>query len=173
MGKEKDTFIYAGVYATEADAQLDYDAIKDLHAAGVIGTYDAGVIRKDADGKVHVNKDEIPTRRGAWAGIGIGAVLGILFPPSIIGTAAVGGVTGGLVGHFWKGMSRGDLKDIGELLDEGNCALLVIGDWRLEEAIDKAFAHAEKTIQREIRDLDRAAVEQEIGSLMSGQGSTA
>ncbi|MCU0309220.1 MAG: DUF1269 domain-containing protein [Thermoleophilia bacterium] len=173
MGKEQDTFVYVGVYTSEDAAKADYEVVKELHAAGVIGSYDAGVIHKEADGKVHVNKDETATRKGAWAGAGIGAVVGILFPPSIIGTAAVAGLGGGLIGHFWKGMSRGDLKDIGEMLDTGDAALIVIGDWRLEEAIDKAFARAEKTIEREIRGLDRALVEQEISSLMSGQGGPA
>jgi hypothetical protein len=41
--------------------------VKDLHALGVVGSYDAAVITTDDGGKVHVNKDETPTRHGAWA----------------------------------------------------------------------------------------------------------
>lgn len=169
MGDERTTFVYIGAYDTEADAQLDYDVVKELFDAGVIGTFDAAVVTKDADGKVKVNKDEIPTRRGAWGGLGVGAVIGLLFPPSLIATAAVGAVAGGVGAHFWKGLSRGDVKELGEILDEGQAALLVIGDWRLEEQIDKAFSHAEKRAQREIKGLERAEVEKEIGALMSGQ----
>jgi uncharacterized membrane protein len=171
MGDDRTTFVYIGAYASEADAQLDYDIVKELFDAGVIGTFDAAVVTKDADGKVKVNKDEIPTRRGAWGGLGVGAVLGLLFPPSLIGTAVVGAVAGGVGAHLWKGLSRGDVKELGEVLDDGEAALLVIGDWRLEEQIDKAFAHAEKRLSREIKGLQRAEVEREIGSLMSGQGS--
>jgi uncharacterized membrane protein len=90
MGREDATFVFAGAYESEADAQLDYEAIKELHAAGVIGGYDAAVIRKGDDGKVHVNKDETSTRKGAWGGAVVGAVVGILFPPSIIAGAAIG-----------------------------------------------------------------------------------
>ncbi len=37
-------------------ARADYDVIKDLHAAGVVGTYDAAVVTEDDAGKVHENK---------------------------------------------------------------------------------------------------------------------
>jgi uncharacterized membrane protein len=172
MGDDKTTFVYLGAYDSEADAQLDYDIVKDLFDAGIIGTFDAAVITKDADGKVKVNKDEIPTRRGAWGGLGVGALLGLLFPPSLIGTAVVGALAGGGGAHLWKGLSRSDVKELGEVLDEGQAALLVIGDWRLEEQIDKAFSHAEKRLSKEIKGLQRAEVEKEISTLVSGQGGS-
>jgi uncharacterized membrane protein len=101
----------------------------------------------------------------------VGALIGILFPPSLIATAAVGAAVGGFGGHLWRGMSRGDMKDLGEMLDEGEAALVVIGDWRLEERIDELLKHAEKREAKELRDLERADAEAEIGRMMSGQGS--
>ncbi len=86
MSKTDGVFIYIGTYASEVDARTDYDLVKGLHSQGAVGTYDAAVITKDDDGKVHVNKDETSTRHGAWGGAGVGALVGILFPPSIIGT---------------------------------------------------------------------------------------
>ena len=35
-------FIFLATYDTEADAKLDYDAVKELHSAGVVGADDAG-----------------------------------------------------------------------------------------------------------------------------------
>ena len=87
---DKDVFVFIGTYGSVDDAQQDYAAVKELHSSGVIGTYDAAVVAKDAKGKVHVHKDEKPTQHGAWTGIAAGAVVGILFPPSIIASAAVG-----------------------------------------------------------------------------------
>ena len=106
MAKADGVFIYIGTYPSEAVARDDYDVVKDLHAVGAVGTYDAAVITKDDSGKVHVNKDETATRHGAWGGIAVGAVVGLLFPPSIIGSAAIAGAVGGVGGHIWKGMSR-------------------------------------------------------------------
>jgi hypothetical protein len=48
---------------------------------------------------------------------------------------------------------------------------VVIGDWRLEERIEELMRRAEKREAKELRDLDRAETEEQIGSLMSGQGS--
>ena len=76
MAKPEAVFIYIGTYPSEAAARDDYDVVKDLHAAGAVGTYDAAVVTKDDAGKVHVNKDEMATRHGAWGGAAVGAVVG-------------------------------------------------------------------------------------------------
>ena len=64
--------------------------------------------------------------------------------------AAVGGVVGGVGGHFRKGVSRGDAKELGETLDAGTAALVVIGESRVEEQLDKALTHAEKSVEKEV-----------------------
>ena len=130
---DEPVFIYIAAYDEEDDARADYEVLKELHAAGVIGTYDAALITKDDEGKVHVHKREKPTQHGAWTGVGVGALLGILFPPSILGSAVVAGAAGGLMGHLWHGMSRGDMKDLGEALDDGDAALVIVGRSKLEE----------------------------------------
>src|SRR5208282_4776076 len=123
MAKPDSVFIFIGTYPDEASARLDYQMVKDLHSAGAIGTYDAAVVTKDDKGKVHVNKDETATRHGAWGGAAAGAVIGILFPPSVIGTALVGAAVGGVTGHLWRGMSRADVKEFGDIIDAGQAAL--------------------------------------------------
>ncbi|HVD87938.1 MAG TPA: hypothetical protein VNB91_03440, partial [Jatrophihabitantaceae bacterium] len=68
MAKADGVFIYIGTYPSEVAARGDYDVVKDLHSVGAVGSYDAAVITKDDDGKVHVNKDETATRHGTWGG---------------------------------------------------------------------------------------------------------
>ena len=110
---------------------------------------------KDDKGKVHANKDEMATRHGAWGGIAAGALVGILFPPSIIGTAVVGGVVGGVSGHLWRGLSRSDVKELGEVIDEGEAALVVIGASQLSAALEKAGLKARKGSARRWRSTPR------------------
>src|SRR5262249_33316229 len=153
-------FLYAAVYDDVADAETDYQTVFDLHAAKAIGTFDAAVIEKEDD-KVHAHKREKPTQHGAWTGIGVGALVGVLFPPSIIGSAIVGGAAGGVMGHLWRGMSRSDLKDLGEGLDEGNAALIVMGESKIDEEIEKATKHARKVLQKQVN-ADAADVKKEI-----------
>src|SRR5262249_61896091 len=92
---ENPTFLLAGEYASVADAQTGWDAVKDLHRAHVIGTYDAALITKGADGKPKiVHKTEKPTQHGGWAGLGIGALLGLFWPSGLIGGPRGPGVRG-------------------------------------------------------------------------------
>ena len=143
-------FVFIGSYGSVDDALMDYTAVKDLYNNGVIDTYDAAVVEKDADGNVHVHKHEKPTQKGAWTGIAVGAVVGVLFPPAIIPMAAAGGVAGGVIGHVWHGMSRSDMKDLGETLDEGTAALVVVGKSSLADKIAKATAKAQKTTEKQL-----------------------
>ncbi|HXZ69900.1 MAG TPA: DUF1269 domain-containing protein [Streptosporangiaceae bacterium] len=165
MAKPESVFIYVGTYPDEAAAGDDYQVIKDLHSAGAVGTYDAAVVAKDDDGKVHVNKDEMATRHGAWGGAAVGAVVGILFPPSIIGTALVGAAVGGIGGHLWRGLSRSDVKEFGDIIDEGQAALIIVGESKLEQALEKAALKAEKHAAKELdvspKDIDKAVQEAE------------
>jgi len=55
------------------------------------------------------------------------------------------------------------------VLDEGTAALVVIGDWRLEERIEELLTHAVRREAKELRDLDKAETERQIGALMSGE----
>jgi len=142
-------FLYVAAYSSEAGARADYEALKDLHAAGLVGTYDAAIVAK-VDGKVHVHKHEKPTQHGAWTGLAVGAVVGILFPPSIIASGVVGAGAGGLVGHLWHGMSRSDVKELGELLDDGEAGLVIIGTSKIEEKVAQAITHATRQLEKEL-----------------------
>ncbi len=164
---DRPVFLYAAIYDELGDAEADYEAVFDLHAAGAIGTFDSAVISKDADGKVHVSKTEKPTQHGAWTGAGVGALVGLVFPPAIIGSAIVGAGAGGLIGHLRGGMSRDDLKELGDELEAGNAAVIVIGESKIEEQLEKATQRTSKLIEKRIdadadelrREIDAAATE--------------
>ncbi|HEY6428834.1 MAG TPA: DUF1269 domain-containing protein [Acidimicrobiales bacterium] len=163
MSKTDGVFIYIGTYGSEVDAKADYAVVKELHSMGAVGTYDAAVVTKDDKGRVHINKDETTTRHGAWGGAGVGALVGILFPPSIIGSALVGAAIGGVSGHLWKGMSRADVKEFGDAIDSGEAALVVVGETTIESYLEKAQLKAQKQVAKELqidkRDVDQAVQE--------------
>jgi uncharacterized membrane protein len=158
---DRPVFLYAAIYDEIADAEADYEAVFDLHAMGAIGTFDSAVIRRDDDGKVHVTKTEKPTQHGAWTGAGVGALVGIIFPPALLGSAIVGASAGGLIGHLRGGVSRGDLKDLGDELEAGTAAVIVIGESRIQEQLQAAVTRANKLIEKEI-DADADELEREI-----------
>ncbi len=47
-------------------------------------------------------------------------------------------------------MSRGDLKDLGEMLDDGQAAIIVIGESRIEEQLEKATRRAKKRLEKQV-----------------------
>jgi uncharacterized membrane protein len=157
------TFVLVATYPDEATAQQDYQVVKDAHAEGLVGSYDAAVVTKDASGKVHENKDETATRHGTWWGVAAGAALGVIFPPSVLGAAAVGGVVGGVGGHLAKGMSRSEAKELGDFIDPGQAGLVIVGESKVEDAIKKAVTRAEKQTAKELdvspKDVDKALQE--------------
>lgn len=154
-------FAFIGAYADVEDAKSDYDTVKKLHTeANLIDAYDAAVIERTDRGKVKiVKKHETPTRVGGVAGGGIGLATGLViavFPAAAIGagllagTTAAGAALGAWAGHASAGMSRGDLKDIGESLDAGTAGLIVVGVSDMQAKIDKAMAKADKIEKKQI-----------------------
>jgi uncharacterized membrane protein len=165
-----DTFMaYVGVYPNVDDAEADYQLIKDLHTqAGLLDAYDAAVIQRRADGKVRITKQhETPTRVGGALGAGVGLATGLviaLFPIAGLGLAAAttagGAVLGAVAGHAAAGMSRSDLKELGEHLDAGQAGLVVVGVADMGAKIEQAMRNAEKVQARQLK-ADTAEIERD------------
>ena len=155
-------FAYCGVYSDPADARADYELVKDLHTdAGLIDAYDAAVIERDKKGKVKiVKKHETPTRVGGVLGGGVGLATGLviaLFPAAaiggglLLGATGAGALLGSLAGHAAAGMSRGDLKDLGESLDEGEAGLVVVAVSDMDAKVRAAMKRARKVEEKQLK----------------------
>jgi uncharacterized membrane protein len=87
-----------------------------------------------------------------------------LFPAAAIGTGLVaattagGAILGAVAGHAAGGMSRKDLKELGEQLDEGTAGLIVVAVSDMEAKIDRAMAKAEKIEKKQMK-ADAKAIE--------------
>src|SRR5215210_3666800 len=145
-------FMYVVDYESVDDAKADLEALRELHHEHIVGTFDAAVITKDEEGNVKiVDKIEKPTQHGGWAGLAVGAAVGLIFPPSILVSGLVGAGAGALIGHLHGGMSRSDLKEIGEMLDESDAALIVVGEATIERAVEDATRRAKQDMKKEVR----------------------
>jgi uncharacterized membrane protein len=164
--------VLAGVYPDLASAETDYDLVKELHTKeGLMDAYDAAVIHRREDGKVRITrKHETPTRVGGVLGGGAGLATGLvvaLFPFAAVGggllavSSAAGAILGAVAGHAAAGMSRDDLKELGESLDSGEAGLVVVGVMDLEARIEESMRHAEKVekkrLEADVQDLERDA----------------
>ena len=158
-----DTLIaYVGVYGSVEYAEADYQLVKDLHVeAGLIDGYDAAVIERRDGGKTKiVKKHETPTRVGGVLGGGVGLATGLvvaLFPFAAIGggllatTTAGGAILGAVAGHAAAGMSRHDLKELGEQLDTGEAGLVVVAVSDMGAKVQRAMKRAEKLEEKQLK----------------------
>jgi uncharacterized membrane protein len=158
-----DTFMtYAGVYAEVDVAVADYLRVEELHhRANLVDAYDAAVIERRPDGKVRiVRHHETPTRVGGVLGGQLGLATGVvvaLFPFAAIGGGVLAAATGGgallgaLAAHAAAGMSRSDLKELGECLDVGQAGLVVVGEADMGGRIQESMGHAVQVQARQLR----------------------
>jgi uncharacterized membrane protein len=155
--QEKDTlYVIAAAYDDVDTAVADYEAVKALYReVKTSHDFDAAVLAKDEDGKVRiVKKHEQPTRHGTAVGLGWGLAVGVtaaLFPPVGIGLAAAGAggaAIGAVAGHASGGMSRGDLKDLGDTLDAGQAGLVVVYETNLADQVAANIKAANRLISK-------------------------
>jgi uncharacterized membrane protein len=138
---EKPLVAFIATYDDVADARQDYAEIKQAHAQGFIGEYDAAVVWRNDKGRVEFDSvSEEASRKWLWAGLGVGAVIGLVFPPSILATSAIGALSGAVIGKFRDGIPQRDLEQVGEALTGDNAALVVVAEDRVAEGLEKIGA---------------------------------
>jgi uncharacterized membrane protein len=169
-----DTLIaYVGVYDSVEEAEADYQLVKDLHTdADLIDAYDAAVVERRGGKTKIVKKHETPTRAGGVLGGGVGLATGLvvaLFPFAAVGggllagTAAGGAILGAVAGHAAAGMSRDDLKQLGEHLDAGQAGLVVVAVSDMGAKVERAMERASKLEQKRI-EADAAEIERDASA---------
>jgi uncharacterized membrane protein len=164
--------VFVGVYEDVEDAKADYELVKDLHTeAELIDAYDAAIVERREDGRTKiVKKHETPTRVGGVLGGGVGLATGLvvaLFPFAAVGggllagTTAGGAILGAVAGHAAAGMSRHDLKELGEHLDSGTAGLVVVAvsdmSAKVEEAMKRAAKLQRKELEADTDEIERDA----------------
>jgi uncharacterized membrane protein len=171
----RDRFVViANQYESEADALADYDDVHKLYAElGIMRTFDGAVLTRGADGKVKIVKRVAePTRHGAVSGLLGGMALGAtlaLFPAvtlagGLIAGGTLGAGVGAIAGHMVTGMSRSDLKDLGEVLDNGTSGLIVVAAPDVEAQVEAATKRAKKQAKAPLQ-ADTDAMKKELDAL--------
>jgi len=150
--------VFVAAFGTEGGAA---DALKDFRSAeraGAINLIDGAVIVHRTSGKVDYQETADPSGK-TWAKRGAiaGGVVGLIFPPSIIGTAIVGAAGGGVWGKVRdKGFKDEDLRSIGESIPPGSSAIIAIAEDRVIEQLENGIEGYNK-IARHVVNADAAA----------------
>jgi hypothetical protein len=92
-----------------------------------------------------------------------------LFPFAAVGggllaaTTGGGAILGAVAGHAAAGMSRHDLKELGEALDEGQAGLVVVAVSDMGARVEAAMTRAAKLQEKELK-ADTAEIERDAAS---------
>jgi hypothetical protein len=112
--------LYSAIYNDLDGAKADLDAFEQLRKESVIGTYDAAIIDQE-DGKPHVVK------RADHPGYRV--------IPEWFGSGT---------------LPRGELHKAAQTLDQGQAALVVVGEPTLAKGFEKAVTRANKTFKQDM-----------------------
>ncbi|SDU73200.1 DUF1269 domain-containing protein [Jiangella alkaliphila] len=150
--------VFVAAFGTEDEAG---EALKDFRAMdreGSIDLIDAAVVVRRADGQVTFQETADPggktwAKRGAVAG----GIVGLIFPPSLLVSAAVGAAGGGIWGKLRdKGFQDDDLRTVGDSLQPGTSAIIAVAEDRMIERL-QAGIEGYRTIARHAVSAEAAA----------------
>jgi uncharacterized membrane protein len=130
--------VFVGVYDDEELADIAIDEIENLaHRSLVLDVYDHAKIVRREDGKVEVRPAK-GKRKSAKHGMVAGALVGLVFPPSILVAGAVGAAGGAGFRKLREGsLGEGFLGDLGDALQPGRTAVLIITDGHQLETVNE------------------------------------
>ena len=90
-------------------------------------------------------------------------MVGLIFPPSIIASAVVGGGAGGIWGKIRdKGFKDEDLKEIGDSLPPGSSAIIAVAEDRMIEQLERGLAGYEKIAKHAVSAEGAAVIVAEV-----------
>lgn len=131
------------VYDDAEAAEKDWSALESAAETSQVDIADAAFLTSH-DGEATVLQRR--SRHGWGKGAVAGAVIGVLFPPALVGATAVGAGGGALVARMTRSLGRSKVKDLGETLDSGALAIVVVEPAEASEQVAGTLKAA-KTIK--------------------------
>jgi uncharacterized membrane protein len=155
--------VFVATFPNEHRADDALKTLRRMHDEDVIELIDAAAVVRRADGKVTFTESGDPsTKRWAARGAVAGGLVGLIFPPSILVSAAIGAGGGGLWGKLRDaGFDDTDLKRVGESLPPGGSAIIAVAE-------DRVIARLEHDLA-EYRELARYALSADAAAIITAE----
>jgi uncharacterized membrane protein len=158
--------VFVATFPDEEQAGEVLRQLQRMHGDNVIELIDAAAIVRRADGKVtYTESGDASTKRWATRGAVVGGLVGLIFPPSILVSAALGAGGAGLWGKLRDaGFDDTELKRVGESLPPGGSAVIAIAE-------DKVIARLERDLA-DYRDLATYALSADAVAIITAEAES-
>jgi uncharacterized membrane protein len=142
-------------FADTESAWEAYEALKAIEDGRTVAIEGVVVVKRDSEGKLQIQEaTDHSTRSGLKWGVVGGIALGLIFPPTIIGSAAVLGGLGAATGKIRQLHHRSELADkMEQAIAPGHSGILVLVSDPGAVEIRKALALADAIVQAAIDDV--------------------
>jgi uncharacterized membrane protein len=160
-------------FPTVQDAEAAYATLQDIERGSSLKIDGVVIAECDAEGKVRLGKvTEHSTKSGAkWGAIG-GAVLGVIFPPTILASAVGFGAFGAAIGKAHNVLARKGLADeLAGVMRPNTAGIVALVEDTAVVEIRKALAKADRIVEKAIdeqlaKEIDReaTAAKESLGS---------
>ena len=142
-------------FADTATAWDAYEALKSVEDGRTVAIEGVVVVKREADGKLEIQKaTDHSTKSGLKWGLVGGIALGVIFPPSVIGSAAALGAAGAATGKIRQLHHRSELADeLEDSIAPGHSGILaLVSDPGVVE-VRQALAEADAIVEGAIDDV--------------------
>lgn len=142
-------------FANTTSAQEAYAALKEVEDGRHVEVEGVIVVKREVDGKVEVQRaTDHTTRRGLTWGVVGGAALGLIFPPTILGSAAVLGAAGAAAGKVGQLHHRHELADeLASAIEPGHSGIVALVSDPAAVELRRALQRADSIVMTAIDDV--------------------
>ena len=139
-----DQAVIVAQFADMDSAKAAYEALLDAEAQRAIDIYGVLVVNADDQGKVHIQKmTDHKTRNGfLWGAVG-GAVIGLIFPPTILAGALGVGIAGAAIGKAGNVLMKSEVADeLAAVIPPGTSGIVALVALTAVDAVEKTIPQA-------------------------------
>jgi uncharacterized membrane protein len=154
--------IVVAQFADMDSAKAAYYALLDAEVKRAIDIDGVLVANADYQGKVHIQKmTDHKTRNGfLWGAVG-GAVIGLIFPPTILAGAVAVGVAGAAVGKAGNVLMKSDVAaELASVIAPGTSGIVALVSITAVDAVEATIPDAKVVKSAPVSDETAAAVKQ-------------